>query len=224
MSIKTLVLRSCELLVCALAALYAAGCGGSVFSADGDAGAGGSAAGASAGSTGSAGASVAGSSAAGASGAASGGSSGAASGGSSGGGASGSGGCTAPVACPAIACADGYKFAQSAGDCCPTCVPDSDACTQDQAGYDSLRQTLLQSMSALACKTDNDCTRLTGNAQCGDVCSGSPVNVTSAPSINSQLGSYAADHCSTCIATYPPCALPPAVVCSNAVCVAGMYL
>jgi hypothetical protein len=104
-------------------------------------------------------------------------------------------------------------------------VPDSDACKQDQAGYDSLRQTLLQGTGVLACKTDTDCTRLAGSSQCGDVCSSAPpVNVSSAASINSELSSYAAAHCSTCTPVYASCIVPPPIVCSSAVCVVGEYL
>jgi hypothetical protein len=57
------------------------------------------------------------------------------------------------------------------------------------------------------------------------VCSSAPpVNVSSAASINSQLSSYAADHCSTCTPINASCVMPPPIVCTNGVCVVGEYL
>jgi hypothetical protein len=138
------------------------------------------------------------------------------------GGSGGSGGCAGATACPAIDCAKGYTLEQTAGECCPTCVPNADACTDGQQGYDTLRQKLLQGMGVLACKVNSDCTTLPGNAYCGDTCAATPVNVASAPGINSQLGSYATDNCSTCTPSYPPCAAPLTPICENAVCATGV--
>ncbi len=135
------------------------------------------------------------------------------------GGAGGSAGCASTIACPPIDCVHGYTLEQEAGECCPSCVANAEACTQGQQGYTTLRQKLLQASGVLACKVDSDCTVLSGNAYCGDECSATPVNVTSAPGINNQLSSYATDNCSTCTPMYPPCAAPLPPVCENALCV-----
>jgi hypothetical protein len=94
---------------------------------------------------------------------------------------------------------------------------------QGQQGYDALRQKLLQGPGALACKVNSDCTLLSGNAYCGDECSATPVSVTSAPGIDSQLSSYASDNCSTCTPVYPPCAAPLPPVCNNGLCATVIY-
>jgi hypothetical protein len=145
------------------------------------------------------------------------------SGGSSGsGGSGGSSGCAGATACPAIDCAQGYTLEQTAGECCPTCVPNADACMQGQQGYSALRQKLLQGNGVLACKVNSDCTALPWNAYCGEACAVTPVSVTSEPGINTQLSSYATDNCSTCTPLYPPCAVPLTPICENGVCATGV--
>ena len=134
----------------------------------------------------------------------------------------GSGGGCGDVACPAIACASGYTLQQNAGSCCPTCVPSND-CELGQQSYNTLRQQLLAQPGAVACKVNNDCTLLDGNAYCGDVCSGTPVNAAAAQSINNELQAYATNNCSTCTPVYPPCALPSQPACIEGQCIIGGF-
>lgn len=139
-------------------------------------------------------------------------------------GSGGLGGCASTIACPAIDCAAGYTLEKQADECCPSCVANADACSQGQQGYATLRQKLLQGTGVLACKVSSDCTTVPGSAYCGDACASTPVNMTSAPGINSQLSSYATNNCSTCTPTYPPCAAPLPPVCTNGVCTTGVVI
>lgn len=137
-------------------------------------------------------------------------------------GSGGTGGCV-NISCPAFDCAPGYILQQQAGACCPSCVPKDD-CALGQQSYDMLRQKLLAQPGALACKLSTDCTLLSGNAYCGDQCSQAPVNAAAAQSIDSELGTFATNNCSTCTPIYPPCAAPLAPVCVQGQCVAGHTL
>jgi len=129
------------------------------------------------------------------------------------------GACTA--SCPAYDCATGYHLAQAPGDCCATCVSD-DACMAGQDGYQTLENELLAPTAVHACKVDQDCSLLYGNAYCGQTCSALPVNAAQATAINSKLESYAKANCSTCKPEYPPCAAPFPAQCINSQCVSGI--
>jgi hypothetical protein len=128
------------------------------------------------------------------------------------GGSGGIGGCAA-VDCAAPVCASGYMLQQQPDACCPVCVTDA-ACTMGKQGYGVLRTALLAQPGALACKVNQDCSLLGGNAYCGDPCSQIAVNAAAAQSIFSALSSFATSNCSTCTPVNAACAasLPPACV------------
>jgi len=124
-------------------------------------------------------------------------------------GGSGGGNTCNGVSCPAIACVNGYHYETAPDQCCGVCVPDGDACSKGQAAYHDLREKLLADLSATACTTNNDCTLLGNNSQCGDQCAADAVNVLAASSVNAELSQFAAANCSTCKTIAPPCAAPP---------------
>jgi hypothetical protein len=112
---------------------------------------------------------------------------------------------------------------QNAASCCPSCVP-NDACAQGQQSYDALRAKLISQPGAVACKVNNDCGLLAGNAYCGDECSATPVNAAAAQSMDAELNAYAAMNCSTCTPEYPPCAAPLPPTCVDGQCAIGQFL
>jgi hypothetical protein len=131
------------------------------------------------------------------------------------------GGNVCDVACPLIACGKGFTFSPSG--CCGSCVPD-DACTLGQQGYETLQAQLIAQPGAVACKVDQDCALLQGNAYCGNACAEVPVNAAALQSIAEQLSTYATNDCSTCTPVQPPCAAPLPAICNQGQCVAGAYL
>jgi len=132
-------------------------------------------------------------------------------------GAGGVGGCDA-VACIAIGCGPGTTPVVEPGDCCPTCVPDSQACMAGEQGYQTLLGSLLNQTGATSCAVDDDCSLLNGSAQCGGACSYQTVNAQQAPDMNNQLSLWAKSYCSTCTPIYPPCAAPPKPFCEGGQC------
>ncbi|HEX3852984.1 MAG TPA: hypothetical protein VHW01_18605, partial [Polyangiaceae bacterium] len=86
-----------------------------------------------------------------------------------------------------------------------------------------LRRKLMSQPGAVACKVNDDCALLGGNAYCGDECSAIPVNAAAAQSINGELSAYAAQNCGTCTPVYPPCALPPPPACVDGQCAIGVF-
>ena len=135
------------------------------------------------------------------------------------GGAGGGTGC-GDVACVAYACAKGYQLVTQPGECCPTCVASADACKVGQEGYTTLLTNLLNQPGSESCQVDADCTLLQGNANCGDVCTDTPISAGMASGVSTKLNAYAASNCSTCVASYPPCAAPPPPVCVSGTCMA----
>lgn len=135
----------------------------------------------------------------------------------------GSGGASCTISdCPPSHCANGYVALQEPNTCCPVCVPGSE-CSAGQERYQGLRSDLLSQPGAVACKVDQDCTLLAGNAYCGDACSDVPVNAAAAPTILGQLSSFAKQNCSTCSPVYPPCAAPLPPVCTQGACTRGTF-
>ena len=126
-----------------------------------------------------------------------------------------------PYSCPANLCPKGQTLKRLPGDCCPSCVPDPDACSQGAAAYQALLEQLLAQPSALSCSKDSDCTILAPNASCGDPCATHPVSVTAAMSIEPQLSQLAGDQCAGCPALQVPCTSSFPVLCIDGTCAFG---
>lgn len=131
--------------------------------------------------------------------------------------AGGVGGC-GDVVCTDIGCGPGTTPVIEPGNCCPTCVPDGEACAAGKQGYQALLGNLLAQPGATSCMVDDDCTLLTGSGQCGAACSASPVNSSQAMEMAYQLSLWEKSYCSTCSPIYPPCAAPPKPVCNAGKC------
>jgi hypothetical protein len=131
--------------------------------------------------------------------------------------AGGVGGC-GDVACPDIGCGPGTTPVIEPGNCCPSCVPNGEACTAGEQGYQALLSNLLAQPGAASCMVDADCTLLYGSTQCGAACGASPVNASQVTDMANQLALWEKSYCATCVATYPPCAAPPAPFCEAGQC------
>lgn len=131
--------------------------------------------------------------------------------------AAGVGGC-GDVVCTDIGCGPGTTPVVEPGTCCPVCVPDGEACAAGKQGYQALLGNLLAQPGATSCMVDDDCTLLSGSAQCGEYCGGSAVNRSEAVDMANQLSLWEKSYCSTCTPLYPPCALPPKPFCEAGQC------
>jgi len=145
----------------------------------------------------------------------------AAGGAAAGGAAAGGAGGQCQVLCVAANCAKGSKLRTLPGSCCPTCVPELNACSNGQAGYDELRKMLLAQDGVLSCLTTSDCVPLTSYAYCGDTCSNIPIAKSTAAAIEPQLSAWASAECSTCTPEYPPCPAPLPPACIAGQCTTG---
>jgi len=145
------------------------------------------------------------------------GGSGGSTGSSGAGNAGGVGGC-GDVACTDIGCEPGTTPVIEPGNCCPTCVPDGEACAAGKDGYQALLGNLLAQPGATSCMVDDDCTILSGSPQCGASCGASAVSSSQAMVMGYQLSLWEKSYCSTCMPIYPPCAAPPKPVCEAGQC------
>lgn len=104
------------------------------------------------------------------------------------------------------------------GSCCPRCQPQPPECLKGQAGFRQLLTTLTEEAGAVKCVNDADCTLLPSFAKCGDPCPGTPVSVTGATEITTELSQWEAANCSTCMALAVPCPAFPHPVCVDGTC------
>lgn len=118
-----------------------------------------------------------------------------------------------PKLCPAIACGSGSHLEVQPGQCCQTCIMDD--CAQQRAGYQQLKQALVEKYSSLGCMTANDCTVYYEKNQCSIGC-GIVMPSAAIGNLDDNLQGYAQQNCSpTCPNTVPPCDAPQPPVCVN---------
>lgn len=120
------------------------------------------------------------------------------------------------VACPGIACGSGSHLEIPPGQCCPACIKDS--CDVQRAGYQALRQQLIEKYSTYGCMTNNDCTVYYEKNQCGVGC-GIPMAIAAIDNLDSNLQSYAQSSCSpNCMYPVLPCEPPAQPICFRGMC------
>jgi hypothetical protein len=118
--------------------------------------------------------------------------------------------------CPTIGCAPGYHPEQLPGQMCLTCVQDS--CADQRKYYESFKAELLEKYSSAGCMLDQDCATWWEKNQCAVAC-GIAVPVSALNNLDSNLQSYAQQHCSPmCQGDVPPCAPLPNPICVQGIC------
>jgi hypothetical protein len=130
----------------------------------------------------------------------------------------GAGGIGCAVACPGIVgtCAGGYHYGTAAGQCCPSCIPDStNDCAQGQINYQDFEQSQIGFSDS--CKTDRDCVLAPEINACVATC-GIPISTSAAMSVVSALRDYALNNCSACTPPTPPPCAGFGVSCINGAC------